>query len=715
MTVRRYRLQPSTPAATFRIDYAGQLNEEQLAVVEAPSGPLLVIAGAGSGKTRTLIFRLARMLESGIPPEQLLLLTFTNRAAREMIRRAEELVSILPGIDVRRITGGTFHHVGFGILREHARLVGYEEGFGILDREDQADLFSSCIGELGAGRLERRFPTPKLVAQLYSNAINTQRSLTEVIANRAPRFEELEGEILQVITRYVERKVELNVMDFDDLLLQWKRLLVQHPNVRSHLQERFRCVLVDEYQDTNRLQGEIVDLLAAGHKNLTVVGDDAQSIYSFRGADFSNILEFPARYRECQVHKLTVNYRSSPEILHLANASIAQNVRQYPKELRPARESSGVLPALVPTRDAVQQASFVAQRILELRDEGIPLEEMAVLYRAHSHSLELQIELARRGIPFVTRSGNRFFEQAHIKDVLAHLRIAANPRDELAFKRVVRLYPGIGQGLAVRLWDEFRSAWEARSSGSPDEPSGEGELAPLSIAPERLAGVARKAQGSWERCSLLLERLRQPILLAAPDEALLTVLESGYQERLESESTNAQARVDDIRQLADYARQYPDVRAFLADVSLLSELSGEDVDAGSEPDEYLTLSTVHQAKGLEWRAVFVIWLADGRFPSVQSLRDQPAEEEERRCFYVSVTRAKDELYLSYPLLEAPRDSRRVILSASRFVDELALEEGTPPFEKWAIDEEPLPAAPDQAALPGSQARLGAGEPPDDDG
>ncbi len=698
MTVRRYRLQPAIQAPVYRIDYAGQLNSEQLAVVEAPRAPLLVIAGAGSGKTRTLIFRLARMLEGGIPPEQILLLTFTNRAAREMLKRAAELVERLPGIDVRRISGGTFHHVGSRLLREHGRLLGFDGTFSTLDREDQKGLMESCIAELGFAVGQRRFPKADVVVNLFSHAINTQKSLAEVIVQQIPQFEVLGREILEATARYVERKHELNLMDFDDLLLHWKRLLVEQPQVRSALQDRYRCILVDEYQDTNRLQGDLVDLMAATHQNLTVVGDDAQSIYSFRGANFANILEFPARYPECEVHKLTVNYRSTPEILRLANASIARNIRQYPKELTAARGEGGPLPALIPARDAGQQASFLAQRILELRDEGIPLEEMAVLYRAHSQSMEIQIELARRGIPFVIRSGVRFFEQAHIKDVLAFLRVASNPSDELAFKRLVKLFPGVGTGSADALWSAWRTSGELARSASAD----------ALLQPALVEQLGRRARPGWLQCRQLLHEISGPAMLAAPSQSIEAVLAGGYKDFLESQFVNGDSRLDDLRQLADYALQYPDVGAFLAEVSLLSELKGEDVVEGAEPDEFLTLSSVHQAKGLEWRAVFVAWLSDGRFPSAPALRDLAGEEEERRCFYVAVTRAKDELYLSYPILAAPRDGQRVVMKPSRFVSELPAGEDAP-YEKWSLDEdEPapeIPAIPSRAALAAHGLRL----------
>src|SRR6267142_4404853 len=449
--VRRYALKTAAPLRKGLVDYDRDLSDEQRAVALCEPRPTLVIAGAGSGKTRALTYRVAHLIESGAPPEKLLLLTFTNKAAREMMARVGQICRI----ETRRIWGGTFHHVAHGLLREHAARLGYADRFGLLDREDAKELMASATADLGYGVGQRRFPRPDALIELYSSAINTQRPLAEVIAAESPQFVALEEEILRVARRFAERKAQMNAMDFDDLLLNWKRLLVEIPAARESITGRFAAVLVDEYQDTNRLQGEIVDARAAPHENVLVVGDDAQSIYAFRGAHFENILKFPERHPQCQDLRLVTNYRSTPPILALANASIACNRKQFQKELRAHREG-GLLPALVPLRDVQQQAEFVAQRMLELRDEGIALEEQAILYRAHHHSMELQMELMRRGIPFVVRSGARFFEQAHIKDVLAYLRWTQNPRDELSFKRVARLHAGIGPSSADQLWSRLR-------------------------------------------------------------------------------------------------------------------------------------------------------------------------------------------------------------------------------------------------------------------
>ncbi|HLV61054.1 MAG TPA: ATP-dependent helicase [Fredinandcohnia sp.] len=688
---RTYRLGPApTPRASL-VDFERHLDAEQLAAARAPLGPVLVIAGAGSGKTRTLVFRLVHLLEQGIPPEGILLLTFTNRAAREMLDRAAELVGALPGIDPRRLQGGTFHRMGHRVLRRHAERLGFPPGFGILDTEDQRDLVAACIADLGLSVGRRRFPRADWVAALLSESVNTQRTLGELLAARYDRFADLEPELVRVAHRYRERKLAMGVMDFDDLLLHWQRLLAEHAEVRAELQARYEAILVDEYQDTNRIQADIVERLAGNRRNVTVVGDDAQSIYSFRGADLTNILEFPVRFSGCAIHRLTANHRSRPQILALANASIAHNTRQFPKDLRAMRED-GPLPVLVPARDAVQQAAFVAQRILELRDEGFPLREIAVLYRAHHQSMELQIELARRGIPFHVRSGVRFFEQAHIKDVLCFLRLAHNPADELAFRRAVRLFSGIGAKTADRLWTAFSGA-----AGSAADRLGTLEL------------PAIRSTAGYEAFRRLVAAVAE--LLAAPGTAIETVLSSMYEEHLRTSFLNADARVEDIRQLAAWAAQFPDANAFLAEVSLLSDLSAQDVVEAAEKDEFVTLSSIHRAKGLEWRAVFLIWLAEGHFPIPAATADPVEEEEERRCFYVAVTRARDELYLCHPILAAPRDGERILLRPSRFLQELDGErKGL--WERWSLEEgseEEAVAPPDREALRQAAGKLLEGD------
>ncbi|MFN3486380.1 MAG: ATP-dependent helicase, partial [Planctomycetota bacterium] len=444
--MKEYVLKPSAGPGS-RIDYARELNEQQLEVVLAGDGPILVIAGAGSGKTRTLTYRVARLLEKGVPPSQVLLLTFTNKAAREMLRRVEQLVAPLE----RRVVGGTFHHVGHLVLRRAAPLVGYASNFTILDREDARDLLDDLAGQVRAVDEYRRFPKGDVLLEILSYARNASLPLERVLAEKFPAFAEIQDLIVQTAKRYAARKRELNLMDFDDLLVFWHEVISRSQEELEFQRRQWRYILVDEYQDTNRLQSEIVERIAGEGGNLMVVGDDSQSIYSFRGARFENILEFPKRHPLARIYKLEVNYRSTPEILALANSSIRHNRRQFDKTLRPVRPA-GVLPEVVSTGDAGEQARFVARQILELQDEGLALSDVAVLYRAHYQSMELQMELTRLRIPFVVRSGLRFFEQAHVKDVAAYLKIVANPRDELAWKRVLRQVPKIGKATAEKVW-----------------------------------------------------------------------------------------------------------------------------------------------------------------------------------------------------------------------------------------------------------------------
>ena len=697
MATRTYTLKVAPAKPSSRIDYAALLNAEQLAAVEAGEGPVLVIAGAGSGKTRTLTFRVARLLERGVPPEGILLLTFTNKAAREMTRRVEELAGSFA--DVRRILGGTFHHAAHVLLRQHAGALGFSPNFTVLDREDARDLMVTCIAERKL-KSDKRFPRPELVLDMVSMATNLQQPVSQVLVDRRPQFLPLAPEVLFTAARYQQRKAQMHLMDFDDLLLHLKRLLTQHADIRARLTERFRCVLVDEYQDTNRLQGDLVDLLAGERKDLTVVGDDCQSIYSFRGADFTNIIGFPDRYPGCAVFTLTRNYRSTPEILQLANASISRNERQFPKELTAARPS-GARPVVVPTKDAAEQAAFVAQRILELRDEGLSLEAMAVLYRAHSHSLELQLELARRGIPFRVRSGVRFFEQSHIKDVLAHLRLVNNAADELAFKRVVRRVPGVGPATTEHLWTSLRALPE----GTP--------LAEGLAHGDVRAHLPRKAQKGFQRFSDLMVRLTRPEGARAPGGLIEDVLAGGYAEYLKAEFAAEEQREEELHQLAEFASRFEDLPRFLTEIALVAEFAAGEALGADAPDEYLTLSTVHQAKGLEWRAVFVLWLADGRFPLSLATRSPEEEEEERRLFYVAMTRARDELALVYPLTVQPRDGERILLRVSRFIEELPVGEDAP-YDRLVLAtvEVPERALPRPAIL--AVSTEGANEPPSGD-
>lgn len=638
------RLSPDK-AVTKRVDYASALNPEQLAVVMHPGGPMLVLAGAGSGKTRTVVYRVARLLEDGVEPSSILMLTFTNRAAREMLTRVETLL----GRDASRVMGGTFHSVGNRILRRYGERLGYPSNYGILDREDAQELMGQAASDVLPQVPDKRLPGAAVLLEVYSFVINTGRSLEEVVSWKYPQFLTDQEFMQAVFRRYLERKRQAHLMDYDDLLLNWLLLLRQHPEVRQALATRFRHILVDEYQDTNKLQAEIVDLMLGAERNLMVVGDDAQSIYAFRGAEYANILTFPQRYPDCTVFHLNTNYRSLPPILELANASIAHNQKQFPKHLQPVRQG-GEKPAVVAAPSPELQAAFVAQRILQLLDEGVPLGEIGVLYRNHSHSLELEVELTRRSIPYEVRSGLRFFEQRHVKDVLAHLRFVANPRDEVAFFRMAKLRPRLGQRLVARVWEAFHT--------SPEPLTAFLQLDPASLS------LPQAAAHSLQELQQLVGKLGR--LQQRPGEMIREVLASGYREYVRSQLDNAASRLDDLEQLAIFADGYDSLTAFLDEVTLMNELSGEDVAALEGERERVTLSTVHQAKGLEWRVVFVIWLSEGRFPTARA----EDVEEERRLFYVACTRAKDELYLCYPLVARDRYRVDIITEPSRFLQEL---------------------------------------------
>jgi DNA helicase II / ATP-dependent DNA helicase PcrA len=671
--MRKYIIKSDTPRRGL-INYREALNDEQRAVVTSGAGPILVIAGAGSGKTRTVTYRVARLIEAGIAPARILLVTFTNRAAREMLGRVESLLAA----DVRRVWGGTFHSIANRLLRRHASGLGYESNFTILDSEDAKDLIDSCIEEAAIDTRARRFPKGEVLREMFSYATNTDTPLEQIIASKFPHFEPLTNQIRRLDQLYQSRKMERNAMDYDDLLVNWKRLMVEKPDVSAIYQEQFHHILVDEYQDTNKLQAEIVDLVAAKHRNLMVVGDDAQSIFGWRGANFANIFEFKDRYPDARVFKLETNYRSTPEILMLANASVAHNRKQFLKHLQAARPSRNTPVALIPARDAEQQAAFVASRVLELRDEGVPLEEIAVLYRSHFHALEVQLELTRRGIPYDVRSGVRFFEQAHVKDITAYLRLVVNPRDELAWKRVLKLIPKIGNAAAARIWERLAYTEE-----------------PLALvrSDELAQSIPRGAARGWQEFAEMIRSLIAPETIDAPAKQIELILEHGYIEYLQASYENAEARQEDLRQLANFAMRFENTNAFLSELALINTerfsppggTTGEDVVMGGDEDERLSLSSIHQAKGLEWRVVILIWAADGRFPSSRSLRDAEGEEEERRLFYVALTRAKDELYLCYPLIESDRSRQTVLHRPSRFITEVPREL----LEIWDVDEEEL--------------------------
>lgn len=642
-----YELKTSGSGGDRGIDYRSELNEAQYAAVTAKPGAALVIAGAGSGKTRTLTYRVAYLVERGVKPWRILLLTFTNKASREMLRRVEELLPV----DISAIWGGTFHHVGHRLLRRHGELLGLDKGFSILDREDSKDAIAACLNDAGINFKEKRFPKPEVLLDIFSMAVNTGVPFEEVVEAKYPYFLELKAEIEQMGEAYTERKLKANAVDYDDLLVMPLRLFRKHPEVLEKYQEQFEHVLVDEYQDTNHVQAELVDLLAGKYKQVMVVGDDAQSIYSWRGANFENIMTFPERYEGAEVFKIETNYRSVPEILELANEAISHNPRQYPKVLQSCREE-GMKPAVIELAESRQQAMLVAQRILELHEQGEDLREMAVLYRSHFHSMEIQMELTKRNIPFQITSGIRFFEQAHIKDVASYLRFALNPRDELSFKRVARMLPGVGVKSAEKLWLSI-------SSG----------------APWGAVKAPVKARAGWEQWGETHRQLQDGMTGVNPSELIQVVVDAVYDDYLKAKYSNYVSRLEDIGQLRAFAEQFADCEELLGQLSLLTNVDGEIQGSrdGEQEEDAVKLSTIHQAKGLEWNVVFVVMLCDGMFPSNRSLDSEDGEEEERRLFYVATTRAKNELYLVYPRLVRQGGYNENFYKPSRFLQDFPKE------------------------------------------
>src|SRR5438132_4481795 len=569
----------------------------------------------------------------------------------------DRVANLLP-VDASGLWGGTFHSVGNRMLRRHGSALGYSSGFTIMDREDQKDLINTVVASAGIDPKEIRFPKGDVLAEIFSFVVNTERPLEELLAEKFPYFLPLLDKIKDIHARYDRKKKAANSMDFDDLLEKTLSMLKQHEGISSFYRRQFQFILVDEYQDTNKIQADFIDTLAVDHKNVMVVGDDAQSIYSWRGANFRNILEFPKRYPTAQVFKIEMNYRSVPEILEVANAAIAPNVQQFRKHLSATRESNAVKPAVVALNDGSEPAQFVAQRILELRDEGVDLGEVAVLYRAHYHAIELQLELSRRGIPYQITSGVRFFEQAHIKDVTSFIRFVANPRDEVAFKRMVKLLPGIGNRTAENLWN----AWD-RSLNERGEITSWGE---------RLLAMnlSAKSKKMWEQLAHTLDEIAPAGQPNPPSEMITSIVEAIYDDYAKVNFTNYELRREDLNQLAAFARQFKDVNEFLSQLALISNVDAEAAPNQGGDKEAVNLSTVHQAKGLEFHTVFVIWLTDGMFPSSRSMDERKDLEEERRLFYVAITRAKDELYLSYPHMRLTGGYGDVFQRPSRFLKEI---------------------------------------------
>ena len=609
-------------------DFAAELNPQQAAAATHGDGPLLIIAGAGTGKTRTLVYRVAHLIERGATAERILLLTFTRRAAQEMLSRAERLV----GSNSKRVHGGTFHATAHRLLRRYGPAAGLPKDFTIMDQGDSADLMQLSRAQLGYAARIKRFPKKETLQYVYSRHINTGIPVEDIIRDEYAQFVDYLEDFAKIYVDYVRRKQERNLVDYDDLLLFWALMVEASPELRQQIGGMYDHILVDEYQDTNVLQARILRGMCATHANITVVGDDAQSIYSFRGANFRNILDFPKQFAGATTVTLEQNYRSTQPILSVTNTLISRAAERFTKNLWTER-TGGETPWLVAARDEQQQTRFVVDRILELHEEGTRLSEIAVLFRAGYMSADLEIELTNRKIPFEKWGGLKFLEAAHVKDVLAFLRILENPRDEVSWYRLLLLLPGIGDATARAAIDSMNAAaWESNAFGRYDPPP--------------------RAKAAHTALVSLLDGLRAgPVLDEAKVSADIARVRQLYDNILRERYDRVEPRLADLDQLQTIPAGYPDRATFLSALALEPPQATQDLPGGSsrEENDCLILSTAHSAKGKEWDAVFVIWAVDGWFPSARCLNTEEETEEERRLMYVALTRARNYLSVTYPL------------------------------------------------------------------
>ncbi|MBW1816493.1 MAG: DUF3553 domain-containing protein [Deltaproteobacteria bacterium] len=603
-----------------KIDYASVLNPAQLEAVTTLEGPVLVIAGAGSGKTRTLIYRVARLVETGVDPESILLLTFTRKASQEMLERAAGLADPR----CRFVSGGTFHSLAHRVLRGHAERIGYDNAFIILDRSDMEEIIHSLVPELRMPKGTPRFPKRSTLANILSKAANLQVPLEPFMASEYAQFIEFVGPIETLDALYARYKKLNQMMDYDDLIINFRRLLEENEDIRHDLGLRYLYIMVDEYQDTNAIQADIVKWLGQGHRNVMAVGDDCQAIYSFRGADYRNMFEFPERFPNARVLKLEENYRSTQPILTFTNALMAPALEQYTKCLYTKREG-GEPPKVVDTRTEPEQALYVARRIKDEMGRGRPITDFAVLFRAGYHSFELEAELTRQGMPYVKYGGFKFLESAHIKDFLAHLRVLASRDDAVSWVRILRLIKNVGRARthAVIQWLK-----ESR--------------APLQQV-DQWPGAGKRLSGFKPLAELFSSLSAKGVTPKAAADQVMAY----YVPFLEARFDDHPRRRKELDQLITMAGRYKKLRGFLDDLTLEPPASSKDLGAG-DAGETLTLSTVHSAKGLEWPVVFIIWVMEGRFPPGHAFNDPMSLEEERRLMYVAATRAKDRLIMCYP-------------------------------------------------------------------
>ncbi len=651
--VKKYVLKKQPTQAQYKINYEKELNPAQLEAVKFDKGSVLVIAGAGSGKTKTLTYRVARLIENGVNPENILLLTFTKKAADEMLNRA---VMILDS-RCQKVAGGTFHSFSNFILRKYSNFLDLRNNFTIIDRADAEDVINHIRGKLIA-KQEKRFPRKGTILDIYSKSINKNMTSQEVIEKEYNQFSHAAEKINEIAKEYIAYKRANSLLDYDDLLLYLRTLLQSNDEIRKKLSNQYKYIMIDEYQDTNALQADIIRLLASEHSNVMAVGDDSQSIYSFRGANFRNILDFPNIFENTKIIKLEQNYRSSQNILALTNEIIKKAKEKYTKNLF-SDITSPEKPALICTNDMQTEAEFVSQRVLELQEDDISLNDIAVLCRSARMTYNLEIELAKRAIPYKKFGGLKFIETAHVKDVIAHLRVILNPQDIISLNRILLLLNGVGNQTAMRLLPV---------------------LSTEKVETDKLMLPSKSSQ-SIKKLFDTLEGQRQNLL--KPSVIVEKVL-SYYEPILIEKYDDYQKRLKDLEHFLYLSSQYNSLEDFLSDLALEPpDSSVSEVEDGAQKDEYLTLSTIHSAKGLEWKAVFIIGAVDGRFPSVYSFNSEEELDEELRLMYVAATRAKTYLYITYPIDMFDYSTGMVLSKPSRFLDNI--DENI--LEKWILETE----------------------------
>lgn len=654
-TRKKYVLKKRETVKTdYKVNYENDLNPAQLSAVMHKKGPVLVIAGAGSGKTKTLTYRVARLIEDGIKPENILLLTFTKKAAAEMLSRA----TLVLDDRCEKVAGGTFHSFANIILRKYSKFLKLKSNFTILDKSDCEDIINHITGQMFPKK-EKRFPKKSTILEIYSKSVNKETPTKQIIEEEFPQFAHCEDKIIEVHKAYVGYKRENSVLDYDDLLLYVKLLLENNEGLCKKLSNQYQYIMVDEYQDTNTLQADVIKLLASEHSNIMAVGDDAQSIYSFRGANYRNILDFPKLFEGTEIIKLEQNYRSTQNILKLTNTIISKAKEKYAKTLFSNIESP-IVPALICAKDTQMEADFICQRILELLDEDVNLSDICVLARNARMSYALEIELSKRAIPYQKFGGPKFMETAHIKDIVSHLRVIINPDDIISLNRILLLLKGVGATTVNNIIPIIKGNLNPNIKLLPSNKTT--SLVPLLKT---------------------LENLRSQISMRKPSDIVEDVIEY-YRPILKDKYDDYNKREKDLDHFQYLSEQYSNLEDFISDMALEPpDASVEGMYKRNSDDEALTISTIHSAKGLEWDSVFIIGAVDGRFPSAYSFNSAEEMDEELRLMYVATTRAKNNLYITYPVDMYDYSMNMVLSKPSRFLN------GIPDdiLEVWDITEE----------------------------